>query len=111
MGKLLCKICGSEWHYQTFCPYKKNKRPKQQSDKELEYQEWKEQVARPAVIERDGNHCQCCLRPAYEEEKLDLDHKDGKGSHPKDKRNIKKLQLLCRFPCHRNKTDNKPCPH
>lgn len=81
------------------------------SAKEQEYQEWKENVARPAVIERDGNMCQCCGRPAYDGEKLDLDHVLGKGSHPELKRNLDNFQLLCRWPCHRNKTDNKECLH
>ena len=85
------------------------KRPRQQSDKEKEYQLWKEETARPFVIERDGNHCACCGRLAHEGEKLDLDHILGKGSHPSLKRDLSNFELLCRFPCHRNKTDELPC--
>lgn len=86
-------------------------RPKKMSDKERDYQEWKEAVARPYVVERDGNKCQCCGRPAYLNEKLDLDHIKGKGSHRELKRELSNLQLLCRYPCHQNKTDNKECLH
>lgn len=106
-----CANCGSPWHYKTFCPMTKKKRPRQQSEKEQSYQAWKEEVARPAVIARDGNKCSCCNRPARPKEKLDLDHELGKGSHPELKRDINNLQLLCRFPCHRNKTDGKECVH
>ena len=84
---------------------------KRMSAKEQEYQYWKENTARQAVIERDGNHCQCCLRPAYESEKLDIDHVLSKGSRPDLKRSIDNMQLLCRWPCHRNKTDRKECLH
>lgn len=84
---------------------------KRQSTKELEYQAWKEGIARPTIIDRDGNKCQCCGRPAYPEELLDIDHIKSKGSHPELKRDINNMQLLCRFPCHRRKTDRLPCVH
>lgn len=105
-----CKKCGSKWHYQSFCPLNR-KKIKPQSDKEISYQQWKETVARPAIIARDGNHCQCCSRPAYDGEKLDIEHEIGKGTRPDLKRDLRNLRLYCRFPCHRNKTDNKPCTH
>lgn len=85
------------------------KRIKQQSDKEKQYQVYKETVIRPAVIERDGNACWCCHRPAYDSEKLDLEHTKTKGSRPDLKRDITQIRLYCRFPCHNNKTDGKPC--
>ena len=85
---------------------------RRQSTKEEQYQLWKEDVARPFIIERDGNICRCCLRPAYDGEKLDIDHILGKGGlHAGLKRSLNNMQLLCRFPCHRNKTDHKKCQH
>lgn len=117
---VICKHCKAvNRHYSTFCPFKpltKNalkirKRIKQQSDKEIEYQRWKEEVARPALIERDGNRCSCCSRPAYEEEKLDIEHTLNKGSHAGLKRDLNNMTLMCRFPCHFHKTNNKPCLH
>jgi len=83
----------------------------QMSDKEKEYQDWKENVARPYLIRRYGNKCACCGRPANFGEKLDIDHIEGKGSTPSMKSNLKNLQLLCRYPCHDNKTNEKLCIH
>lgn len=111
VGKKECAVCGSPWHYKTFCPYNKKKRPKLQSDKELDYQEWKETVARPAIIRRDGNWCFCCGRPARPSERLDLEHTQPKGSHPELKRQLTNLRLFCRYPCHFNKTNHLECLH
>jgi len=120
---VVCKLCGGN-HYRTFCyknrkpikvtnpqPLKRGKRLRRQSDKEKEYQVWKETVARPALIERDGNACSCCHRGAYHEEKLDIEHTLNKGSHPALKRDLNNMTLMCRIPCHRNKTDGKVCLH
>jgi len=112
-----CKTCQSTWHTKAFCPQNRTplkqstKRIKKQSTKELEYQEWKEGVARSYVIARDGNKCRCCWRPAHLGEKLDLNHIDSKGSAPSKKRDLENLELLCRWPCHRNYTDGKECLH
>lgn len=112
-----CTVCGKR-AYSDFCvqhkprkPIAVSKRPKQQSDKEKDYQKWKEEVARPALIERYGNFCSCCGRPAKAGEKLDIDHIENKGSHPELKRELSNLQLLCRVPCHFRKTNNLLCFH
>ena len=119
-----CTVCGKR-SYSEYCvshkprkPIKTNsvlktkKRPKQQSDKEKEYQVWKEQVARPALIERDGgNYCTCCGRPAYNGEKLDIEHTLTKGSRPDLKRDLDNLTLMCRYPCHFRKTNGLICEH
>jgi len=109
-GKAICKSCGEEGHYAYTCWRKAKKVPKQISDKQAEYNLWLEEVARPAVIERDGEVCDCeggCSATTN----LDLDHRLGKGSHSSLKKNIDNLHLLCRFPCHRNKTDGIKCNH
>lgn len=106
-----CSFCGSDKHYVTFCWRRKTKKIRPQSDREIEYQEWKETVARPYLIEEYGNYCHCCLRPAQENENLDIEHTKNKGSHPELKRDLKNMRLYCRYPCHRNKTDNRPCLH
>lgn len=117
MSRKLCIVCGAR-AYSDYCfrhkprkPIETKKRIRQQSDKELEYQKWKEEVARPFLIARDGNLCSCCGRDAYPGEKLDIEHTLGKGSHPSQKRDLNNLTLMCRFPCHRNKTDGKKCDH
>lgn len=126
-----CKYCGSIFHFPFQCyqnPKRKNsinsqnsqtirtKRTKikpinKVSTKQSEYLKWREKVVRPFLIDRDGNICQCCKRPAYDNEKLDIDEIKGRGSHPELKRDLNNMQLLCRFPCHRLKTDNKKCNH
>lgn len=111
-----CKTCGSDKHY-TYACYQNRKpiiikhRPNKQSAKEIAYQDWKETIARPALIARDGNQCSCCHRPAYDGEKLDIEHTKGKGSHPELKKDLNNLTLMCRIPCHKNKTDGKKCLH
>ncbi len=78
------------------------------SPKQVSYERWLIKEARPTVIKRDGDVCRCCQRVHYPH---DLDHVDGKGHNPSRKRDITNLQILGRFPCHRNKTDHIPCPH
>lgn len=117
----VCTVCGKR-AYSDYCVTHKprkaiisKKRPRQQSDKEKEYQVWKETVARPALIGRDGNYCSCCGRPPYSDiqhdEHFDIDHIKNKGSHVALKRDLANLQLLCRWPCHSLKTDGKSCLH
>lgn len=110
-----CLVC-SKRAYSEYCVAHKprkaivtRKRPKKVSWKQADYHVWLEVVARPFLIERDGNYCSCCGRPAYDTEKLDIEHTDGVGSHPETKRNLSRMTLMCRFPCHRNKTDGVPC--
>lgn len=106
----LCKFCGGG-HYVTFCRQKPRKPIKKRSDKQIAYEVWLEETARPFIINRDGNFCVCCKRAAYEYEKLDIEHEKTKGSRPDLKREIRQLRLMCRFPCHRNRTDRIPCTH
>lgn len=110
-----CKHCGDleplHWPFQC----KDNPKPKQaikkRSERQIEYHKWLEQVARPYLIERDGNDCFCCGRPCHFKEKLDIEHTKPVGSNPQLKRSLSNMRLYCRFPCHRNKTDGKPCVH
>lgn len=80
------------------------------SKKQGEYLEWVENVARPYLIGRNGNRCACCDL-FFGAVKLDIDHILGKGSHPELKKELTNLQLLCRFPCHFNKTNLIECTH
>lgn len=114
MKTVICKFCGGEGHSATFCfarPKKtipRNTTPKKQSTKQKEYETWKYNVAKPFVIKRDGHKCSCC---GAEHKPLDLEHTLGVGSHPEFKRELKNMTLMCRYPCHDNKTNNRPCPH
>jgi len=78
------------------------------SNRQKEYLKWKEQIARPYLLERDGDRCNCCMQW---KEQYDIDHIKSVGSHPELKRDLDNMQLLCRFPCHRNKTDHIKCEH
>lgn len=89
---------------------KPKRRIKQQSDKEKLYQVWKEEVARPALILRDGNRCSCCGQYYSVRDKLDIEHTLTKGSRPDLKRDLNNLTLMDRI-CHNKKTDGKPCVH
>lgn len=106
-----CKSCLREGHYKTFCPFTRRKPINKRSTKQEQYDTWLESVARPFLIQRDGNYCICCKRAAKVGEKLDIEHTLTKGSRPDLKRDLNNLTLMCRFPCHRSKTDAKPCFH
>lgn len=109
----LCSICKGA-HYKTFClrapkkPIKVNKRPRRVSDKQAEYNEWRESVARPYLIDKYGDACSCCGQVHYPH---DIDEIKGRGSHPGLKRDLNNMQLLGRFPCHHLKTINQQCIH
>lgn len=99
---LSCIVCGKR-AYSEYCvqhkprkPIITKNRPAPQSAKEQAYQVWKEEVARPYLIARDGNNCSCCKRPAFANEKLDIEHTLGKGSHPGMKKDLDNLTLMCR---------------
>lgn len=111
-----CVICGKR-SYSAYCvlhkprkPINRLRRPRKMSDKEVQYQVWKETVARPALIARDGNKCTCCNRPAEAGEKLDIEHTITKGSRPELKQELSNLTLMDRF-CHHYKTIGQKCPH
>lgn len=107
---VFCTKCESPYHYQSFCPL--NRKPiRKRSAKQITYDQWKEEVARPYLINIFGNRCQCCLRSAFINEKLDIDHKLNRGGHAEKKSDLNNLQLLCRYPCHFKKTNNEKCLH
>lgn len=119
-----CVVCNKR-AYSNYCvqhkprkPIKVNKplprptkRIRQVSTKQAQYHVWLEAEARPYLIARDGNKCSCCKRPAASNEKLDIEHTIGKGAHPETKRDLNQMTLMCRLPCHHNKTDGIPCYH
>lgn len=113
LPKKQCKWCGEasprHWPFQCRLNPKAHKAIKKQSSKQISYKDWLESVARPYLIAKLGNYCSCCRRPALGGEKLDIEHTLGVGSHAGLKRDLNNMTLMCRFPCHRNKTDHKPC--
>ena len=87
----------------------------QRGKKTIQYEKWRDLIARPHLIRVFGNICQNCKRPArkyhddmgnLKEETLDVAHIKGRGSSPSTKMVITNVRLLCRD-CHRLETDGK----
>lgn len=103
-----CKFCESLEHTQFYCrlkprkPIKVNKRPKQAGKRATEYKNFRDQVAIPFLTENFGYKCARCGVT----DNLDVDHIQGRGSHPELKMNLTNLQFLCRS-CHQQKTDRR----
>lgn len=57
-----CKICGSGWHYQTFCPFKKKKAIKPESDKYKERKRLTNVKWRKANPPDENGYWYCYLR-------------------------------------------------
>lgn len=96
-----CKLCGSKWHSAWACPKKKRKSMNKLGKETKRYIEFRNEVAYPYLIERDGEQCSHCGRADVP---LDIDHIHKRGSHPELKYDLNNLQLLCRR-CH-HKKDN-----
>ncbi len=92
-----CKYCGLTTHYPYQCRLnpKKPKRIRRYGKKTIAYNEWRDTIARPYLIEKYGNKCAMC----GETWRLDVDHIQKRGSHPELKMNLENVRLLCR-PCH-----------
>ena len=87
----------------------------QRGKRTIQYERWRDTIARPHLIRVYGNICQNCKRPArkyhddmgnLKEETLDVAHIIGRGRDSSQKMNIKNVRLLCRD-CHRLETDEK----
>ncbi len=88
----------------------------QRGKKTIQYERWRDTIARPHLIRVYGNICQECKRKArtyYNEEtgetkteNLDVAHIIGRGHDASMKMVITNVRLLCRD-CHRLETDGK----
>lgn len=97
-----CKICASPWHYQTFCPMKKKKRPNPVGKQEDKYRLWRDEVAIPYLDRTYGHNCMECGVGG----RLDVDHIKTRGGHAQLKMQLSNVQYLCRS-CHIRKTNAK----
>lgn len=95
VDRILCTICGSKFHYQTFCPYKKNKPIIKRGKKTLEYEYFRDNIAKPYLDNKYGHKCYQCGST----KQLDVHHKKNRGSHISEKMNVVNLIYLCRS-CH-----------
>jgi 5-methylcytosine-specific restriction endonuclease McrA len=102
--EVLCTNCGSNYHYQTFCPFKKRKPITQQGKHAKLWQTFRDKVAIPYLDKKYGHICS--YKGCSVTTNLDVDHIKGRGSHPGLRYDVKNMQYLCREH-HRMKTDGK----
>ena len=97
---LACEICGKR-AYSNYCMQHKPRKPiKQRGKRTIEYENWRDNVARPH-LDKKGRRCAQCGAVGVP---LDVDHIKNRGSHYHLRMNLSNVQYLCR-PCHRGKTD------
>lgn len=102
--EVICANCGSNRHYKTFCPWQKRKPIPQKGKHARLWQTFRDEVARPYLDKKYGRICS--VKGCAETENLDVDHKQGRGSHPGLRYDVKNMQYMCR-PHHIQKTDGK----
>ena len=102
--EVICTNCGSNRHYQTFCPYKKRKPIAQRGKHAKLWETFRDKVAKPYLDNKYGHVCN--VKGCTETENLDVDHIKGRGSHADLRYDVKNMQYLCRAH-HRLKTDGK----
>ena len=84
-------------HYPFQCRLnpKKKKRISQIGRRGAVYNDWRDNVAKPYLIAKDGYKCAVCGSSG----KLDIDHIQKRGSHPELKMSLDNVRFLCRK-CH-----------
>lgn len=94
-----CKFCGATNHYPYKCRLnpKKPKRIKPIGRRGLAYNEWRDTIAIPHLIAKDGRKCALCGSTG----KLDIDHiqKRRMGGAPSRTMKLDGVRFLCRS-CH-----------
>lgn len=94
-----CKLCNQFGHYPYMCRLnpKKPKRITKFGKKAREYAIWRDEVAKPYLIAKDGYKCSICGSGG----KLDIDHiaKRRMGGAPSRTMNLNNIHWLCRT-CH-----------
>lgn len=98
-----CSVCGKR-SYSDYCFQHKPRKPiTQRGKKTIEYEHWRDTVARPYLIARYGLRCALCSGIRCGNKQLDVDHKKKRGSNPALKMDLNNVQLVGRFPCHYEK--------
>lgn len=103
-----CQFNGCTKHcYGSYCIRHKPRKPiKQKGKKTLEYEAWRDNVAKPYLDKKYGRICNACYGNRCGNEQLDVDHIKNRGSNPSLRVSLVNVQYLGRV-CHRLKTDNK----
>lgn len=94
IDRILCTVCGSKYHYQTFCPFKKKKAISQRGKQTLLYEAFRDTVAIPYLDKKYGHVCS--YKGCTKTEGLDVDHIKTRGAHAELKFDVKNLRYLCR---------------
>lgn len=87
-----CKICQSVYHTAMF--HKPRKPIKKKGKRTLEYEEWRDNIAKPYLDKKYGHICSkglCNITTG-----LDVDHIIKRGSHPELKMSLSNVRYLCR---------------
>lgn len=106
MASKVCKVCGKR-AYSEYCvrhkprkPIKVYKLPKKRGKRTIEYDKWRDTVAKPYLDKTFGHRCVDCGAT----EGLTVDHIKNRGSRADLKMKLSNVQYLC-WQCHRGKTD------
>lgn len=95
-----CIICGKR-AYSDYCfQHKPKKRITQKGPKTIEYEAWRDEVARPYLDKHFGRVCASCGGTRCGNNQLDVDHKLKRGSRADLKMDLDNVQYLGRYPCH-----------
>lgn len=101
-----CSYCGKR-AYSDYCVQHKPRKPiRKRGKKTLEYEAWRDAVAKPYLDEHFGKICAACGGARCHNKLLDVDHIQNRGSSPQAKMDLGNVQYLGRFPCHYEKTNN-----
>lgn len=101
-----CATCGKTGHTKTFC-YRNRKPIRKKGKRTLEYERWRDEVAKPYLDMTYGRQCNACKGARCGNQQLDVDHVLNRGSHPSQRMNLDNVQYLGRYPCHVEKTNGK----
>lgn len=98
---MTCNVCGKR-AYSEYCVRHKPRKPiKQRGKKAIEYEKWRDTIAKPYLDKTFGHRCVDCGAI----EGLTVDHIKTRGSRADLKKELSNVQYLC-WNCHRDKTDH-----
>lgn len=101
---LYCKVCNKR-AYSEYCYIHKPRKPiRQKGRRTLEYEQWRDNVARPYLDRTKGIACEQCfklppMKNEFEYYRHDVDHIEARGSNPDKKMQLSNVRYLCRI-CH-----------
>lgn len=97
-----CKICGAPFAaYNTLqnkcrtCTYETAKPIPQKGKKTIEYENWRDNVAKPYLDQKFGHKCALCASTVS----LEVDHIEKRSTSPGLKQNLSNVRYLCQM-CH-----------